>query len=48
MTVPGATGEVVARAVGYRALSAFTHALTEAGLPPPSAIPAAAAALRGA
>jgi hypothetical protein len=47
MTAPGATGELVARAVGYRALSAFTHALTEAGLPPPSAIAAAVAAARG-
>jgi hypothetical protein len=48
MTVPGATGELVARAVGYRALTAFTHALTEAGLPPPSAIAGAVASLRGA
>ncbi len=46
MTAPGATGELVARAVGYRTLSAFTHALTEAGLPPPSAIPKLVAALR--
>jgi hypothetical protein len=46
MTAPGATGETVARAVGYRALSAFTHALRDAGLPPPSAIPGVVASLR--
>ena len=46
MTAPAATGEVVARAVGYRTLSAFTNALTEAGLPPPSAIPRVVASLR--
>ncbi len=47
MTAPDATGELVARAVGYRTLSAFTNALTEAGLPSPSAIPAVIATLRG-
>lgn len=46
MTAPSATGEAVARAVGYRTLSALTHALTEAGLPPPSAIPKVVASLR--
>jgi hypothetical protein len=46
MTAPGATGEGVARAVGYRTLSAFTHALTEAGLPSPSAIAGVVASLR--
>jgi len=46
MTAPAATGELVARAVGYRTLSAFTHALTEAGLPSPSAIPGVVASLR--
>lgn len=46
MTAPAATGEIVARAVGYHTLSAFTHALTEAGLPPPSALPRIVASLR--
>jgi AraC-like DNA-binding protein len=46
MTAPDATGEVVARAVGYRTLSAFTNALTEAGLPSPSAIPGVISSLR--
>ena len=45
MTAPGATAELIARAVGYRSLSAFTHGLTEAGLPPPSAIAEVVASL---
>jgi hypothetical protein len=45
MTVPGATAELVAHAVGYRAPSAFSNALKEAGLTAPSAVAKAVAAL---
>lgn len=46
LSCEGATAERVARAVGYRSLAAFTRALTDAGFPPPSTIPAAIAAAR--
>ncbi len=38
MTAPGATAEEVAALVGYSSLSAFSRALSIAGLPPPSEI----------
>ena len=45
MTAEGATGEYVARVVGYRSAAAFSRALTDMGFPPPSAIAEAVRAL---
>lgn len=45
MTAPGATAQLVARAVGYGSPTAFGTALAQAGLPAPSSIRAAVDAL---
>jgi hypothetical protein len=39
MTAPGATTEIVARAIGYGSPTAFCHAMAGANLPAPSAVP---------
>lgn len=46
MTVPGASAEVVGRAMGFASASAFSKALVNAGLPRPGAIAAEVAAMR--